>query len=48
MILIRLCNNEGKDHNVKRFSTIQLICVFYPLWLNHEQKLCESGFLYGY
>ena len=48
MISIRLCNNQGKDHNVKHFSTIQLIRVFGPHRLNHQQKLCESGFLYCY
>ena len=30
MISICLRNNQGKDHNAKHFSTIQLICVFCP------------------
>ena len=43
MISIYLHNNQGKDHNA--ISTIQLIHVFNPLWLNHLQKLGDSDFL---
>ena len=48
MISIRLRNNQCKDHNAKNFSSIQLIRLFCPLWLNHQQKLSESGYLYCY
>ena len=48
MILIRLHNNQGKDHNGKHFSIIQLIYVFCSHRWNHEQKLRESGVLYYY
>ena len=48
MVSIRLRDNQGKDHNAKHFSIIQLIRVFCPHRLNHQQKLRESGFLYCY
>ena len=46
MISIRLSNNQGKDHNAKHFSTIQLVRVFCPHRLNHQQR--QSSFLYCY
>ena len=48
MISIRLRNNQGKNHNAKHFSTIQLTRVFCLHQINHQQKLRESGFLYCY
>ena len=47
MISICLRNNQGKNHNTKHLLTIHLICVFYPLYLNRQQKLREPGFLHS-
>ena len=38
MISVRLRNNQGKGQNTKHFSTIQLIRVFCPHRLSHQQN----------